>query len=164
MSDNQVNNLLGVTMDKIKQMVDVNTVIGSPVTTPDGTTVIPVSRVSYGFASEVPTCPRKRSPLLDCSPEGAAQGSPSVPLPFWPSTKVTSAYCRLNPIRVRWTVRWKKCRTWWTRSPHCSKKRNRKGLCLVGCSGPNGGNTHGNSLTHSVSPARIGFCEAGDLC
>ena len=50
MSDNQVNNLLGVTMDKIKQMVDVNTVIGSPVTTPDGTTVIPVSRVSYGFA------------------------------------------------------------------------------------------------------------------
>ena len=28
MSDNQVNNLLGVTMDKIKQMVDVNTVMG----------------------------------------------------------------------------------------------------------------------------------------
>ncbi len=51
MSENQVNNLLDVTMDKIKQMVDVNTVIGSPVTTPDGTTVIPVSRVSYGFAS-----------------------------------------------------------------------------------------------------------------
>ena len=46
MSENQVNNLLGVTMDKIKQMVDVNTVIGSPVTTPDGTTVIPVARVS----------------------------------------------------------------------------------------------------------------------
>ena len=55
MSDNQVNNLLGVTMDKIKQMVDVNTVIGDPVTTPDGTTVIPVSRVSYGFASGVRT-------------------------------------------------------------------------------------------------------------
>ena len=51
MSDNQVNHLLGTTMDKIKQMVDVNTVIGNPVTTPDGTTVIPVSRVSYGFAS-----------------------------------------------------------------------------------------------------------------
>ena len=42
MSENQVNNLLGVTMEKIKQMVDVNTVIGDPVTTPDGTTVIPV--------------------------------------------------------------------------------------------------------------------------
>ena len=82
MSDNQVNNLLGVTMDKIKQMVDVNTVIGSPVTTPDGTTVIPVSRVSYGFASGGSDRPRRRSPLLDFSPEGAALGSPSVRLPF----------------------------------------------------------------------------------
>ena len=59
MSENQVNNLLGVTMDKIKQMVDVNTVIGSPVTTPDGTTVIPVSRVSYGFASGGSDLPSK---------------------------------------------------------------------------------------------------------
>ena len=59
MSDNQVNNLLGVTMDKIKQMVDVNTVIGDPVTTPDGTTVIPVSRVSYGFASGGSDLPSK---------------------------------------------------------------------------------------------------------
>ena len=58
MSENQVNNLLGVTMEKIKQMVDVNTVIGDPVTTPDGTTVIPVSRVSYGFASAALTCPQ----------------------------------------------------------------------------------------------------------
>ena len=50
MSENKVNNLLGVSMDKIKEMVDVNTVIGDPITAPDGTTVIPVSRVSYGFA------------------------------------------------------------------------------------------------------------------
>ena len=46
MSENKVNNLLGVSMDKIKEMVDVNTVIGDPITAPDGTTVIPVSRVS----------------------------------------------------------------------------------------------------------------------
>ena len=50
MSENKVNSLLGVSMDKIKEMVDVNTVIGDPITAPDGTTVIPVSRVSYGFA------------------------------------------------------------------------------------------------------------------
>lgn len=58
MSDHQVNNLLGTTMEKIKQMVDVNTVIGNPVIAPDGTTIIPVSRVSYGFAgggSDLPT-------------------------------------------------------------------------------------------------------------
>ena len=50
MSENKVNNLLGASMDKIKEMVDVNTVVGDPITTPDGTTVIPVSRVSYGLA------------------------------------------------------------------------------------------------------------------
>lgn len=32
-------------------MVDVNTVIGTPITTADGTTIIPVSKVTYGFAS-----------------------------------------------------------------------------------------------------------------
>lgn len=48
--DHQVQNLLGVSMDKIKEMVDNNTVVGDPITTPDGTVLIPVSKVSYGFA------------------------------------------------------------------------------------------------------------------
>ena len=38
-------------MGKIRDMVDVNTVIGDPITTPDGVTIIPVSKVSYAFAS-----------------------------------------------------------------------------------------------------------------
>lgn len=46
-------------MDKIKQMVDVNTIIGDPITTPDGTTVIPISKVSYGFASGGTDLPTK---------------------------------------------------------------------------------------------------------
>ncbi|MBQ5564605.1 MAG: GerW family sporulation protein [Clostridia bacterium] len=51
MSDRPINNLMDTTLDKLKQMVDVNTVIGTPITTPDGTTIIPVSKVIYGFAS-----------------------------------------------------------------------------------------------------------------
>ena len=74
MSDNQVNNLLGVTMDKIKQMVDVNTVIGDPVTTPDGTTVIPVSRVSYGFASGGSDLPSKAQPSAGLFAGGSGAG------------------------------------------------------------------------------------------
>ena len=35
---------------KIKEMVDANTVVGDPVTTPDGVTLVPISRVSVGFA------------------------------------------------------------------------------------------------------------------
>ena len=39
------------TMSKIKEMVDVNTIIGSPIVAADGTTVIPVSKVSFGFGA-----------------------------------------------------------------------------------------------------------------
>lgn len=38
-------------MEKIHEMVDVNTIIGDPITSPDGTIVIPVSKVSFGFVS-----------------------------------------------------------------------------------------------------------------
>ncbi len=54
MSDNQQHPLQGVmqtTMQNIKDMVDVNTVIGSPIKLDNGTTVIPVSKVAFGFAS-----------------------------------------------------------------------------------------------------------------
>ena len=42
-------NMLDNTIAKIREMVDVNSVIGDPITTPDGVTVIPVSKVSVGF-------------------------------------------------------------------------------------------------------------------
>lgn len=51
MSDHPINGLMDTTLEKIKSMVDVNTVIGDPIVTPDGTTIIPVSKIVYGFAS-----------------------------------------------------------------------------------------------------------------
>ncbi len=42
-------NMLENTIAKIREMVDVNSVIGEPITTPDGVTIIPVSKVSVGF-------------------------------------------------------------------------------------------------------------------
>ena len=51
MSEQQVNNVLGTAIDKIRDMVDVNTVIGEPIQTADGATIIPISKVTYGFAS-----------------------------------------------------------------------------------------------------------------
>jgi len=38
-------------MESLKDMVDVNTVIGDPVETQDGTVIVPVSRVAFGFAA-----------------------------------------------------------------------------------------------------------------
>ena len=46
-----VNSLMVETMEKIRSMVDVNTIIGDPIVTHDGTTLIPISKVTFGFGS-----------------------------------------------------------------------------------------------------------------
>ena len=46
-----IEGVMGVSMEKIHEMTDVNTIIGDPITSPDGTVVIPVSKVSFGFVS-----------------------------------------------------------------------------------------------------------------
>ena len=51
MAERAVSELMEGAMDKIRAMVDANTVVGAPITTSDGTTLIPVSRLSFGFAS-----------------------------------------------------------------------------------------------------------------
>ena len=60
MSVHPIEGMLGVSMEKIKEMVDVNTVIGESITTPDGTVIIPVSKVSFGFGSGGSDFPNKR--------------------------------------------------------------------------------------------------------
>lgn len=39
------------TMESLKEMVDVNTIVGDAVETPDGTVIIPISKVTFGFAT-----------------------------------------------------------------------------------------------------------------
>lgn len=51
MSEKNLEGLLNVSLENIKGLVDSNSIIGSPITTPDGTTILPVSKVSFGFAS-----------------------------------------------------------------------------------------------------------------
>lgn len=51
MEKHPIENIMRATLENIKTMIDVNTVVGSPVVTPHGKTVIPISRVSFGFAS-----------------------------------------------------------------------------------------------------------------
>lgn len=51
MAEHPIQGLMNVTMDKIRQMADSNTIIGKPIKTDDGTTILPVSRISFGFAS-----------------------------------------------------------------------------------------------------------------
>ena len=46
---NSISAMMEASMDKIRQMVDSNTVVGEPINTADGVTLIPVSRLSFGF-------------------------------------------------------------------------------------------------------------------
>jgi len=51
MERHPIGDLTEVTLSKIKEMVDVNTIVGQPIITPDGTTLIPISKVTFGFGS-----------------------------------------------------------------------------------------------------------------
>lgn len=46
-----IEGLMQTAMESMKMMVDVNTILGDPVETPDGSVIVPVSRVSFGFAA-----------------------------------------------------------------------------------------------------------------
>ncbi len=48
---NKLNDMIRVTLENIKSIAEANTVIGDPVTAPNGTVILPVSKVSIGYAS-----------------------------------------------------------------------------------------------------------------
>lgn len=51
MSDHPIQGLMNAAMENLKEMVDVNTIIGDPVETPDGSVILTVSKVGFGFAA-----------------------------------------------------------------------------------------------------------------
>ena len=79
--EHPIGNLMNTTMEKIKEMIDVNTIIGDPITSPDGTLIIPVSKVSYGFASGGSDLPTKKE-NKDCFGGGSGAGVTIQPVAF----------------------------------------------------------------------------------
>lgn len=51
MNENKLNEIIQTSLENVRSMVDANTVIGTPISTPNGTTIIPISKISVGFAS-----------------------------------------------------------------------------------------------------------------
>lgn len=76
----KINQMMGITIDKIREMGDVKTVIGDPILAGD-TTIIPVSKVSYGFASGGSDLPAKQN-LKDLFGGGAGAGVTVQPIAF----------------------------------------------------------------------------------
>lgn len=60
MEKHPIGDLMEITMEKIREMVDANTIVGSPIVTTDGITLIPISKVSFGFASGGSDFPSKQ--------------------------------------------------------------------------------------------------------
>lgn len=51
MADHPIQGLMQTAMENLKEMVDVNTIVGDPVETPDGSVILPISKVGFGFAA-----------------------------------------------------------------------------------------------------------------
>jgi len=75
MEKHPIGELMENTMSKIREMVDVNTVVGSPIATQDGITLIPVSRVSFGFAAGGSDFQTKNGKENQTNPFGGGSGA-----------------------------------------------------------------------------------------
>lgn len=92
MKETPVNKIMESTLDKMRDMVDVSTIIGEPVVTGD-TTLIPVSKVSYGFTSGGTDLPSKQNAELF---GGAGGGGISItPVAF---IVIENGKCRMMQI------------------------------------------------------------------
>ena len=80
MAEHPIKGLMDVTMEKIRQMVDSNTIIGNPINLADGTTVLPVSKVTFGFASGGSDLPNKAA--KDRFGGGSGAGVTIAPVAF----------------------------------------------------------------------------------
>lgn len=79
MAEHPINGLMDTTLEKIKQMVDVSTVVGNPIVS-EGHSIIPISKVTYGFASGGSDFPSKNQ--KDLFGGGSAAGVTVTPLAF----------------------------------------------------------------------------------
>lgn len=70
--NNKISEMIASSMSKIQQMVNVNTVVGTPVALPDGTSIIPVSKVRIGIGGGGSDFTTKN--MKDDSPFGGGMG------------------------------------------------------------------------------------------
>ncbi len=75
MSDHPIQGLMTTAMENLKEMIDVNTIIGDPVETPDGSVIITVSKVGFGFAAG-------GSEFVVEGSNGGSQGAEKPKMPF----------------------------------------------------------------------------------
>ena len=82
MEKHPIGDLMSTTMERIRELDDVNTIDGRPIETPDGNTLIPVSKVSFGFASGGSDFAVKQAATPEAFGGGSGAGVNIVPVAF----------------------------------------------------------------------------------
>lgn len=82
MGEHPIEGMMNTTLEKIKEMVDINTIVGDPITSPDGSIIIPVSKISYGFASGGSDFPNKAQTDKEFFGGGTGAGVSISPVAF----------------------------------------------------------------------------------
>lgn len=100
MAEHPIEGLMTTAMQSIKDMVDVNTIVGDAVQAPDGTVIIPISRVAFGFAAgggEYNRCYMEESgnEVEDDESEGKSAGKKNGKFPF---AGGSGAGVSINPV------------------------------------------------------------------
>lgn len=100
MAEHPIEGLMDTAMKNIKAMVDVNTIVGEPVTTPDNTVIIPISTVSFGFGAGGSEFAPKKGSVTEGAQSalfggGAGSGANIKPVAF---LVVSDGNVRLLPI------------------------------------------------------------------
>ncbi|MGI6188515.1 MAG: sporulation protein YtfJ [Clostridiales bacterium] len=94
MPGHPIENIMKTTMENIKEMIDVNTIVGDAVETADGSVIIPISRVSFGFVAGGGEYKEKNKEQRQGKSNNDGDGA-SPPMPF---AGGTGAGVSVNPI------------------------------------------------------------------
>lgn len=97
MSERPINGMLDKTLQKIKEMVDVNTIVGNPIDLANGTIIVPVSKVAYGFASGGSEFSNKKENNENLFGGGSGAGVTVSPVAFLVSTENDVKMLRIEP-------------------------------------------------------------------
>jgi len=97
MEKHPIADLMATTMEKIREMVDVNTIVGQPISTVDGVTLIPVSKVAFGFGSGGADFQSKQQSPANPFGGGGGAGVKITPVAFVVVQNGTVKMLNVNP-------------------------------------------------------------------
>lgn len=98
MNEHPIEGMMDTTLEKIKAMADANAVVGQPISTENGTVIIPISKVSYGFASGGSDLPSKNAAQKELFGGGAGAGITITPVAFITISDLGTKLLQIDPF------------------------------------------------------------------